>query len=306
MKNSGSHKTEKRGRDFMINRAVLNFMKCSDGSIVASNNIAKFLAAHFGCALIDSKESCSQEEYDELFVVNGPLAFCSFREEAQAVCALAKKIIWVGNDYMIKMPPFIKKSDPYVFAAYEDKSDNPKHSIVNWNQLTYFDDFKSGPPEYFGLAYYGAYRSGREKYFKKYLNSDEYQVFVSASARAKPQFASLGKNIKFWNGSNLIPALSRFSHTIYIEDEKSHSLYCSPANRFYECLSSGVAILFDESTIGTFERAGIDVKPWVVRSQNDVKNAIKSGLNIAKEQSVLRKNYRKNLTVELQEALKRI
>jgi hypothetical protein len=44
---------------------------------------------------------------------------------------------------------------------------------------------------------------------------------------------------------------------LYIEDERSHSEFHSPANRFYEMLSAHIPIFFDVTTLRMLGQAGI-------------------------------------------------
>lgn len=285
--------------------AVLNFMKCSPNSIVASNRIATYISMLLGCELIDNKDAIFETKYDRLFVVNGPLAFCDFREQVQELCVNAKELIWVGNDYAIKMPKYIKDREHWVFSAYENKYGFKNHALVNWNQLTFYKNMKISNGGIAGLTYYGAYRDDREVYFQRYLASKKYPVNVSTSARAKPSFEKINPQIQFWNGKDLVPALSKFDTTIYIEDVTSHKVYCSPANRFYESLSAGIGVLFDVNTEHTFDQAGIDVKKWIVRDDMDVKGFLKKDpKDLRKAQSVLREvDYQKKLKDEFTAAL---
>ena len=90
-----------------------------------------------------------------------------------------------------------------------------------------------------------------------------------------------------------IQDLSKFAATVYIEDQHIHTHYNSPANRFYECLSAGVAMFFDESTSNTMKTAfpgkGDYLFP-VVNSAEEVLEALPTYEQIAHEQRDLFKH----------------
>jgi len=81
--------------------------------------------------------------------------------------------------------------------------------------------------------------------------------------------------------------LSKFAATVYIEDEHIHTHYNSPANRFYECLSAGVAMFFDESTRNTMRTAFPEEGDYlfpVVDCAEDVLEALPTYKQIVYEQ----------------------
>ena len=260
--------------------AVLNFMKCENlDTHVASNRIAVWLARHLSGSnfvdFIDRPERCTQKKYDAVLVVNGPFGFCNFREQALALLEMQEKIVWISNDIAIEVPSQVKRLMAGRSVAYWAAHDNFKgwvnHKYVNWNALTFVPGRDWREPKYRGVAYYGAWREDRVDDFKKYLGPDvPYPVFVSSSVKGITQFKRMNRKIQPFNMDNLIRDFGAFETTIYIEDEKSHQVYSSPANRFYECLSSGVLQLFDGACLGTFKRAGIDVTRWLVNGPDDV------------------------------------
>ena len=70
--------------------------------------------------------------------------------------------------------------------------------------------------------------------------------------------------------------LAKYKYSIYLEDEKSNEVYCSPANRFYECISNGVLMFFDSSCVETFRTAEIDIEKFVVSGPEEIKHKIES------------------------------
>ena len=103
--------------------------------------------------------------------------------------------------------------------------------------------------------YYGSYRKGREKYFKKYLVDSP--VILSTQKKNIEKFQEIGVDSRIigrmnWNSG----ALSNYSASLYIEDEKTHKHYNHLANRFYEALKNEVVPLFDKSCMGSIEKSG--------------------------------------------------
>lgn len=293
-----------------MNQAVLNFMKIGENSIVASNRIAKYIAQKTGATLIDQKKAVTGEVFDRVFLVNGPGLYCDYIREMEAICLHAKQLIWIGNDYAIKMPSFVKNHpNLWHFSAYENIYNSRQHHLVNWNQLTFDKSISAKVVQFKGMAYYGAYRQDREKYFKKYFHKNRpYPLHISSSTQGLAKFRQEFGRFTEWDGSNLLNKLGYFESTLYIEDEKSHRIYCSPANRFYEALSADCLILFDVSTVGTFERAGIDISPWVVDGPEEyaMKLAHSDELKNAQMASLRSRDYLFDLDAEFNLALTRL
>lgn len=156
-----------------------------------------------------------------------------------------------------------------------------------------------------GLIYYGAYRSGRWRYFEKYLGheaTDHYIVTVSASRIAVKKYLDLNFMIDEVNKmDNLYTFLQLYEFSIYLEDEKTHTMYCSPANRFYECVSAGIPLFFDSNCQGTFGKAEIDIIGYIVGSAKELHNMDKIG--IAEEQ---RKLWSRDYQGIVREDMKRV
>jgi hypothetical protein len=98
---------------------------------------------------------------------------------------------------------------------------------------------------------------------------------------------------------------------LYIEDAHSHKVYTSPANRFYEMLSAGVPMLFDRSTLGTFQQAGYDTAQFLpyapkLDDSNRVELVQRTLANAAEvadtQQRLWARDYRDELETQLQAA----
>lgn len=285
--------------------ALVNFMPIRRASTISCNNIARYLADKFGFTVIDNKEACKPKKYAALVIVNGASLYCDFREELKALCEKNDRIIYVGNDYKIEIPSqisFIKKMPGFTLVANHDNFANYKnYKYVNFNQLTFEPNKELVGKRYSGIAYYGAYREGRELYFKKYFSANSGKdVFISSSIGGRKKFTRINPKINFFEMKNVIRDFSLFESTIYIEDKRTHKLYNSPANRFYECLSAGVLIYFDKSCLNTFNRAGIDISEFVIDSPVEI---IYDEKTLHKQRELLYKtvNYRAELDREIEE-----
>jgi hypothetical protein len=85
-----------------------------------------------------------------------------------------------------------------------------------------------------------------------------------------------------------------------MEDRSSHNRFCSPANRFYEYISSGSLVLFDSHCKKTFDQAGVDIEPYIVNSPADVKEKMLNNALRKKQRLEMyeQTNYKANLDAE--------
>ena len=125
------------------------------------------------------------------------------------------------------------------------------------------------------ILYYGAVRSGRVKYFKKYFDQD---FIVSTSKKNIEKFEKLGvyacwmPRLNWWGSGN---TLYDYRTSLYIEDEATHIHYSQMANRFYEALSYGVISIFDRSCLNTIQKSGYNINPaLVVKDKEDLKGLL--------------------------------
>lgn len=268
--------------------AVISFNKVSEGSILAHNKITRFISDCFGGDILDSKEKYlanMMKPYDRVFIVNGLECFCDYRNEMRQFLEFHKnsKLYWATNDYKLTPSKPIREimeaGDTTLLSTVEESLHKQKfyrkYQYINWNSLTLnlsFDYKSVSKPG--GLIYYGAFRKGREKYFEKYFAQDLYEVHISTTKTNVDDFLAIDQDqIRFYppfKWTNVISELCSFKFSIYLEDEASHKAYCSPANRFYECLSNGVVMLFDKSCKGTFDKAGIDISSYIVDSPQEL------------------------------------
>lgn len=143
-------------------------------------------------------------------------------------------------------------------------------NLLSWHPVPW------GNPTEKGLFYYGMCRDPRAERFKRYFVTSRYPVTISTSP----------KNVEKWMGVlgerdsiTYYPKLTwqqmqSFPMTVYLHDEPT-GVEVSPANRFYECLSVGIAQVFDAGTQECFMRElGINVGKYVVSNAKDVRKML--------------------------------
>lgn len=139
-------------------------------------------------------------------------------------------------------------------------------NIVNLNSLI-TEDVRCIKSMMFNLAdptiiYWGNYRSGRVKYFKKYFDP---RLVVSTSKKNIDKFREYELQASWidklrWDRHQLCC----YDAALYIEDEKTHTNYSCMANRFYEAVSHKVISFFDVSCKHTIDRSGYTIDPYFI------------------------------------------
>jgi hypothetical protein len=287
-----------------VKNVVVHLSKCNPNSTTASVRIAKFLCDQLQAPLVDRPEQVELTGvHDNVFIVNAPSAFCPIIDELVEMCKVAKRLVWVMNDYTIYPPTQLRNalwdqgerrmetwgtvptlSDQ--LAARWTYRNLPKEAThyIDWNALTYAP-LDLVMPAVKGLFYYGAFRvmpSGRQcrrEAFEKYLDTDLYPVRISTSKKQIEKFEELCPKAAEVVGptQDLLHTLARHQASLYIEDGASHGMYCSPANRFYEMVSSGCLMLVDKDSVHTLTRAGITIdKAWIVGGPEDVARCLEA------------------------------
>jgi len=283
----------------MSNDYVVHMTKVVAGSTVASGRIATFICNTLGLPLIDTDEKAREiTSIDKLIIVNGPMAFCDFLPELGRLVQIAHTVVWVQNDYTIKPPkdsgdatsPFRKafadkKLRPVYWSTVTDNVQTPKDTYVNWNALTW-DIRPMRTPTVEGLFYYGAFREHRVKSFEKFFNTEYYNVTISTTGQRAAKFKSVAPNCNIVSPSkDIIHDIGGYQASIYIEDDKSHVQFHSLANRFYECVSSGTALLVDSNCLKVFTTSGLNLSTdCIVSNAADVKKALSRSALLANDQ----------------------
>jgi hypothetical protein len=183
-------------------------------------------------------------------------------------------------------------------------------SYVNWNMLTYgvVEEAENTARLDDGIFYYGAFRKGREVYFRKYFRDPSLPAYISTSKKNAEKFAGLGPSVRpVPPMAPLIVGAAQYAMALYVEDTYTHRVYNSPANRFYEMLSAGTAMVFDKSCLKTFRTAGYDITPYIVNNPAEVKAMLPIWREIALAQAKeWRRDYRAELCAQVDEAHRKL
>lgn len=296
---------------FLDDAAVMHFMKCAPNSTIAGARIARYLAGRVNAKLIDSEGCALPSRIKTLFIVNSPFAFCSFRALAEEAVRRAETIVWIENDYKIDVPTQVKKAlgerKMRRWTIIAQRAKDAGDEFVPWNKLTW-KELPLAKPTQAGLFYYGAFREGRAKDFVTYLANAPYSVHVCCSKKAQPKFLDTCPGAKIYNPWQTTRSFQRFQAGLYIEDDYSHDINTTPANRFYEMLSAGLPMLFDEKCLHFFSENGYpEVDQFKVASQADVEAALeRSGEIQARQRELWARDYRGELNGAVDAAVERL
>lgn len=288
---------------------MLHVNTASYHAIGPTMRIARFVAETLGIPLIHNQHSSNEYFgcYDVLFVKHGMLKFSEQRVDALELWNRAKVVVDLENDYTFKPDARFKTEgkEHVRFTTIQRPNALDEH-YVNWNVLTWNNPkdwrkpFQWVEPTMEGLLYYGAFRPGRVGDFKKYLQGHRYPVTIS-SYRPK-KFKEACPQAQLLNAFRDTWQVAQWPLTIYLEDEASHTLYCSPANRFYECLQLGIAQAIDEAAVPTLEKAGFKgVRSYAVGCTRDVKIMLHNYAQVRHSQRAM---WHRNFTTELRSQLR--
>lgn len=118
-----------------------------------------------------------------------------------------------------------------------------------------------------GFIYWGQYREDRHELFRRYLDTNLYPVTLSASLRSQQKFETVCPHASC-REKLLIPSdLLDFRSSVYITDKTDAELGPCPANRYYEALSTGLTLGFDEGCLGSFNRVPDN---WITKDAEDM------------------------------------
>lgn len=246
--------------------AVLHINSAAAEATSPTMRIARYTATRLGIPLIHSLETAAQHantKFDVLFVKLGVLKFSNHRDDALKIYGNAKRVINLENDYSFKPDPRLRKLQPewQVWGTVPDNVKVHGGSYVNWNVLTWLyprpwaDRLKGYKAEPNRLLYYGAYRPDRVESFKRWFVDTPCEVVIGARSTHIKKFQALSPTLKLVNFRTPNELAKLRATALYLEDDTSHDLYCSLANRFFECLQLGIPMVLDAAGHKTYEAA---------------------------------------------------
>jgi hypothetical protein len=278
-----------------MNAVVLHVNTSSRISTSPTMRIARFAAETLDLPLIHDLESAQKvlrlDTLDVLLIKHGMLKFSEQRAEVIELYRRAGCIINLENDYTFEPDRRLTKINPTRRCWSTCAASVEQHggSYVNWNVLTMLPPEQWAQPMPFvdptmmRLLYYGAFRPGRINSFETYFRHTKVPLTVS-SWRGGPAFQALNPAIETVAAFRSPLSIRRYPMSLYIEDVHSHEHFTSPANRFYECLQQGVAMLFDVATAKNLLTAGFDVSDFTVSNADEVAEWFPHWDSIRKEQ----------------------
>lgn len=270
---------------------VLSYNPVTARSILAHNHITRFLAETFKASVIDSPTlAVEAPASDRIFLVNGMAQYAPHRHTFYSLIADCLKrggeFFYCLNDYAIRpdtpVRQFLKHRNARLLSTVQGRTGwLEQGEYVNWNALTVYDSpYRQHNLRQFPVVYHGAFRRRRVSSFDRYLDSP-LMVLGWHTARVAYKFLARYPRLRIAPADELLPFLASASFALYIQDSAPEKAFDSLANRFYEYLSAGCVVLFDQTCRGTLEKQGIppseferfiirgpaDLGPWVRRRQ---------------------------------------
>lgn len=296
--------------------------------MIASVRITQFISKTLKMPIISTPEECIDAlwkgKVGTVIVVNGPPAFCKFRDEVAKLILDAKLWIWVQNDYTIYPPSQVSKEarkrgligDGVSYRNYRlwtatktRELVRPGDTHINWNLITMYPPHPWGRRD-FNFFYYGAFREGREERFKKFL---PVGCHISAPKRAQERYRQLGpkKFFMFDPVDDVVEFMRNYRATVNIHDRRTDKHDEYPPNRFYEALSAGTAQFMNESMAERLESAGYPVRDtYVIEDHKELTAMSLKKLNYTAEKqntdwANMALKHRRKLPSQVKEAYKR-
>ena len=265
--------------------AVLHVNSAAAHATSPTMRIARFTAQHLGVPLIHdvaSAERYRNVKFDVLLVKYGVLKFSNHREDALTIYGNARRIVNLENDYSFKRDARFKRLHPEDDLYWSTVPANGKY--VNWNVLTWLwpRQWNEGvlvapAPAKPRVLYYGAFRADRIGSFNRFLGPNaKYPVTFGARSTHVKKFQALNPTAEVLNFRDPTQ-LQGVGPALYLEDTTTHTLYCSLANRFYECLQLGIPQLLDAAGENTYKTAKLkDYTEFAVAEPSDVSRMLKA------------------------------
>lgn len=283
--------------------AVFSFNPPTPDGSLANARTATFLSDTLKSPLICGPEIQDATDLDVLFLVAGVFMYCRVLPQVAKAIESAKHLVWVQNDYTIR-PPLAdgNAESPFRFAfrkrRMEGKSDvnywttmlkasqlTPASAYINWNAMAFEPELVPTTPmeRQQAVIYYGADRAQRQIYFDRYFRNQEAPLVISSFQKSMGRFADDADVIPAWRRTEFHDKLRGYEMGLYLEDKTSHREFTSPATRFYEMLSCGVAMVFQPEAIPMLAHAGYAVGPYAAQP-GDLPKLLSNARDIAAAQ----------------------
>jgi hypothetical protein len=291
-----------------MNNVVFSFNKPSPDGTLANTRTATFVSEELGLPLI-CDGTIANDEYDILFLVAGVFLYCKCLPEVGAAVRKAKRVVWIQNDYTIA-PPLDEgiAESPFRYAFRWRKMEHlpptdfwttcernihrtDGSAYLNWNSMAYqhmsderFQETWDKKEK--AVFYFGADRVHRAAYFDRYFKSPTVPMAISSFSKSMARYHDPEHGIacmQMFPRSQFYSLMEFYQMGLYLEDTISHREFTSPATRFYEMLSAGMAIIFQPEAAHQMKLAGYNVVPYTCH-RDTMPELLERARDIASEQ----------------------
>jgi len=283
---------------------VVHLTEVTPTTTIASARIAKFVKHRLKVDMLVDNDISAEivadpkmvKDVGTVYLVNGPPAFCTFRDTLAEIVRRCDKLVWIQNDYTIYPPSQVNKvcrergwvdrkghiDPPVRWTTIPARMRKLTDWYINWNALTYDPRRVRYDKKINKLFYYGAFREFRVGEFHQYFDMIQYRLVISGSGRAEKRFREHWPIAEYVPPcDDIIAECTKYRYGLYIHDKSSVKTFCSMANRFYEMLSAKMCILVADNAVDTFEQAGYHVpSAFVVEDGYEIKKRFRWPKNI--------------------------
>jgi len=271
---------------------VLHVDTVKGDSTFPTVRITRFVADTLGLLHVYDADTATRAlacgPYDVVIMKPGTWRYSHHKMEALKLCAQAKHIVIIENDYSWRLDPvFLTLGKPMHFwTTVRADVAGVQAKELNWNVLTwnYPDLYTCGVQQEWhitekGIIYWGVFRGGRVDDFSRFFKHAPYRVTIGSNT------FGIAKWLHFTDGEpqprvmNLHPpqseVIKRYEATIYMEDEatRQDTNFAQLSNRFYEAMEAGVFMFISARSAQSFLTAGFsraDIAPFIVNGRREL------------------------------------